>query len=371
MIERATLLIFLSVSLVSCSLVETGQPSSPTSGEHTSQATALPPVETAAACTPTLPNEEPLGDPYETILEEFSIVAPSSSRLYGLIRRPDPNLYPNLCFAAVILVPGGINPGRTAAYDDDAMMLATAGMVVITFNAEGRVDTRSPEDLQSEGTQDYNGYRDQDGLCAVVQYTIGLDYVVADNVGLASYSFGITTAAGCAARHPEIPIKYIVDGEGPPDSFVTCHEPESLDADPSNDMIETIYEILGHYSTYRDSSPENQAFWIEREAIRFIGAFRGRYLRLQATWDHAQPPQNETEIPLFDLPPLWWHNKHTTDIVNSAVVGNVPWVRVNLPEQGNPINVTYDYDHPPVYLPGALADRPWVVRAVIEMARTP
>lgn len=39
--------------------------------------------------------------------------------------------------------------------------------------------------------------------------------------------------AGCAGRHPEIPIKYIVDGEGPPESFVTCHEPRALDNDPS------------------------------------------------------------------------------------------------------------------------------------------
>jgi hypothetical protein len=44
-------------------------------------------------------------------------------------------------------------------------------------------------------------------------------------------------------------------------------------------------------------------------------------------------------------------------------------VRVNLPEQGNPVNATYDLDHPPVYLPGELADNPWAVRAIIEMAR--
>jgi hypothetical protein len=47
---------------------------------------------------------------------------------------------------------------------------------------------------------------------------------------------------------------------------VTCHEPESLDADPSNDMVETIYGILGRYSATRDPSAENLAFWAEREA---------------------------------------------------------------------------------------------------------
>jgi hypothetical protein len=197
---------------------------------------------------------------------------------------------------------------------------------------------------------------------------MGLSYVIPDNVGISTQSYGITMGAGCAGRHPEIPIKYIVDGEGPPDSFVTCHELSLLDTDPSNDKVELVYDIMGeHYSIYRDPSPENQAFWEEREAIRFIGGYRGHYLRLQATWDHSQQPQTEAEVAIFYLPPLWWQNKHTTDIVNAAVAGGVPWVRVNLAEQGNPVNATYDIDHPPVYLPGQLADAPWAVRAIIEM----
>jgi hypothetical protein len=138
----------------------------------------------------------------------------------------------------------------------------------------------------------------------------------------------------------------------------------------------TVKEIFGREATWQDSSPENLEWWSEREAINFIGDFRGHYLRLQATWDHAQPPEREADIPQYNHPngwpgggPAWWHNKHTTDIVNAAVVGGVPWVRVNLPEQGNPINATYDADHPPVFLPGELADKPWGVRAILEMAR--
>jgi hypothetical protein len=126
---------------------------------------------------------------------------------------------------------------------------------------------------------------------------------------------------------------------------------------------------MGHYSTHRDNSLENQAFWKEREAIRFIGNFRGRYLRLQATWDHAQPPSNKNEVAQFTLPPLWWQNKHAMDIVNAAVKGGVPWVRVNFLEHGNKVNATYDLEHPPVYLPGELADNLWGVQAIIEMAR--
>jgi hypothetical protein len=307
-------------------------------------------------------------EPYETVVEEFSIVAPSGNRIYGMIRRPDPALYPDLCFAAVVSVPGGINPGRMAALGGEARMLAEVGMVVVTFNAEGRVDD-SPDDIASEGTEDINGFRQQDGLCALVEYTMDLPFVISDNVGIRTQSFGIAMGAGCAGRHPEIPIKYIVDGEGPPNSFVTVHEPYALDDDPTNDKHEIVFEILGHYSTYREDSPENLAFWAEREAIRYIGDFRGRYLRLQAEWDHSQPPSNLAELPAFELPPLWWQNKHTTDIVNAAVAGGVPWVRVNLPEQGNAVNATYDQNRRPVFLPGLLADHPWAVRAIIEMAR--
>jgi hypothetical protein len=168
-------------------------------------------------------------------------------------------------------------------------------------------------------------------------------------------------AAGCAGRHPEIPIKYIVDGEGPSNSFVTAHEPWVLytpPSHPSHNRYEQVHQLFGHYSIYRDPSPENEAFWTEREADKFIGEFRGRYLRLQAEWDHAQPPSSPAEIPMFDQTPLWWQCKHATDMVNAAVAGGVPWVRVNLADQGNLINATYDVDNQPVYLPGQLADKP-------------
>jgi hypothetical protein len=331
------------------------------------------PLETQApkTCTPTLPEETDGKKAYDTVLEEFEIVAPSGNTLYGMIRRPDPAKYPDRCFAAVVLVPGGINPGRMAALNDEAKMLSAAGMIVLTFNADGRVDSRAPDDKRSEGAEDTNGFRNQDGLCAIAEYAMALDYVITDNVGISSQSFGITMAAGCLGRHPDVPVKYLVDGEGPPDSFVTCKEPWGLDGDPSNDEVEKIFDILGRYSTYHDPSEANQAFWSEREAIRFIGSYRGRYLRLQATWDHAQPPSGQSETAAFTLPPLWWQNKHATDIVNAAVAGGVPWVRVNLPEQGNAVNATFTMGTPPVYLPGALEDKSWAVRAILEMALLP
>ena len=324
-------------------------------------------------CIQTLPEEKPVKDGYETIVETFDIFAPSGNTIYGMIRRPDPVRNPGLCFPAVVLVPGGINPGRMLAMGRDAQLLAESGMVVVTFNAEGRADD-SPDDIRSEGDEDFNGYRHQDGLCIIVKHVISLPYVISNNVGLSTQSFGITMGAGCAGRNPEIPIKYIVDGEGPPYSFVTCHGPRFLGGDMPK--YDTVKEIFKREATWQDTSQENLDWWYEREAINFIGSFQGAYLRLQATWDHAQPPESEADISTYHHPngwpgggPAWWHNKHTSDIVNAAVEGGVPWVRVNFPEQGNAVNATYDADHMPIFLPGELADQPWAVRAIIEMAR--
>jgi hypothetical protein len=103
----------------------------------------------------TLLNEEPGTNPYTTIVEDFDLLMPSGNRVYGMIRRPDPAVYPNRSFAAVVMIPGGIGPGRLDAQGAEAKMLAQSGMVVVCFNAEGRVSNH-PEDIASEGTEDFN-----------------------------------------------------------------------------------------------------------------------------------------------------------------------------------------------------------------------
>jgi hypothetical protein len=320
---------------------------------------------------PTDPRDQE--EAYQTILEAFTILNGLGQEIQGLIRRPDPNLYPEYRFAAVVKVPGGINPGRSEALTPEAIALAEAGMVVVTFNAEGRFDPRNPDDIPSHGVEDYNGYQNQDTLAEIFLYTSELPYVISDNVGIRSQSYGITMAAGCAARHPELQIKYIVDGEGPPNSFVTVQEPRAMLSPPGHPLqnkYQIVYEILGQYSLQRDPSEENQAFWEEREAIHFIGRFNGMYLRLQGEYDHSQPPGNPEEIIAFHQPPIWWKGKHTCDMVNAALDGGVPWVRVNLPEQGNPINERCLVDNMPTLIAGELNNQPLLpVFAVIEMAR--
>ncbi|MFC2078958.1 alpha/beta hydrolase family protein [Candidatus Bipolaricaulota bacterium] len=310
---------------------------------------------------------------FETIIEPFEALGPTGNRIYGQIRRPDPTLYPSVAFPSVVLVPGGINPGRMEVHGREAKLLAEAGIVVVCFNAEGRVDTLGSEDLRSEGEEDFNGFHHQDGLASIIRYVMSCDFVDVASIGLKSQSYGITMAAGCAGRYPELPIKYIVDGEGPPFSFVTCHGPRYLAGDMQK--YRTVVGIFERLATWQDDSQANLDWWYEREAINFIGGFTGSYLRLQATWDHAQPPENIAQVSRYQHPdgwpgggPAWWHNKHTADIVNAAVSGGVPWVRVNFQSQGNAVNATYDADHPPIYLPGKLADQPWAVRAILEMA---
>jgi hypothetical protein len=320
-----------------------------------------------------LPNADPAAsEAYQTILEPFSFINQNGNMIYGQIRRPDPQLYPSFRFASVILVPGGINPGRMAVLTPEAILLAEAGLVVVAFNAEGRVDSRTPDDIRSGGEEDFNGYTNQDTLGELVKFISELPYVIPDNIGLRSQSYGISMAAGCAGRYPDLPIKYIVDGEGPPSSYVTVQEPWALFSPEdhiNHAKYQTVFKILGHYSTNRDPSPENKAFWQEREAILFIGQFRGYYLRLQGEWDHSQPPSNPEEIPIFHQPPDWWQGKGTTDMVNAAIAGGVPWVRVNLPAQGNKVNESYDANSLPRFIPGELLDHPATpVMAVLEMA---
>ncbi|MCF6148103.1 MAG: hypothetical protein E3K37_05535 [Candidatus Kuenenia sp.] len=319
-------------------------------------------------CLPVIPHGCSIEHRYQTLVKPFHIVAPSGNKVYGLIRCPSPRVYPNQCFPALIIIPGALEPGRMHAYGLKAKSISEAGIVVVCFNAEGRV-SNSSNDITSEGNEDYNGFRHQDGLAEIIKYVKNLDYVIDENIGIYSQSYGISMVAGCVARRPEISVKYIIDIEGPSDSFAVCLEPWTLDRDVTNDMSDKVYRVFGHYSLSRDNSEENMRFWAEREAVRYIGKYRGNYLRIQGTWDHILPPKRERDIKEFTQYPLWWQNKHAVEMVNAAVKGGVPWVRINLIEQGNSVNKTYHYNDRPHYLPGSLAESDVFIEAIIELIR--
>jgi len=201
---------------------------------------------------------------------------------------------------ALVLMPGGI----AESDPQKAARLSGRGFLVIIFDADGRG--------MSEGTEDYNGHITQDGLAAVINAAFALPGLDAARFGLVSYSYGVTASTGALARHPDLPIKFYIDWEGPVDRNYTTgcrsNRAEGIQWQPCTD----------------------DSWWSEREAIEFIGSVRVPYQRVQSQSDHVQP-----------------NNNHAIDIVNAAVAGDAPWVRLNEYEP----NRTYDVNHPPAMLP--------------------
>jgi len=300
-------------------------------------------------------------DVYVTeIIEGYLVTAPNGNLLWTKIIQPRADLYPGEIFPAVVCMTGGLGAG-----EGGNQHVADDGIIEFHFNAEGR-GVLHP----SEGEEDCNGFIHQDDMKAIIEFALAQENIDVENVGVITGSYGITAGAGCLGRYPDLPIKYLIDLEGPSDNFVTCKEPWSLDGDPSNDKHEDASANFGHSSTYRDSSAANIAWWAEREATNYIGDITCRYLRVQAEWDHAQPPN--ALWPLFDYPPLWYQCKHGVDLVNLAVAGDSPWVRVNGAEQGNAIDATYGYGNLPVFYSERMASHPGLSEELIlEMAAMP
>ncbi len=221
-------------------------------------------------------------------------------------------------YPALVLVPGGIGDGK--AFTDDAMRMAGAGIIAITFDPDGRG--------RSTGQEDYDGHKQQDGLAAVVRFVATLPNVDAQKIGIATYSYGITMGSGALARHPDLPVKFLIDWEGPADRNYTsgCS--------------------AGNRGRILWQPCSDDAWWSEREAVNFIGQIRVPYQRIQSEKDHVQP-----------------NNAHAVEMINAAIKGGVPWVRLN----DYPPNQTYDPKAPPAMLPEAM-DRQ-LTQTVIRYAK--
>jgi len=226
----------------------------------------------------------------------------SGARLFVQVFHPE-DWNASASLPALVLMPGGIaesDPQRAAR-------LAGQGFIVIIFDADGRG--------QSQGAEDYNGFITQDGLAEVIRAAASLPGLDADRYGLVSYSYGVTAATGALARHPGLPVDFYIDWEGPVDrNYTTVGCP----ADPHGDI------------PWQPCSDD--AWWAEREALGFIGDVQVPYQRIQSQEDHVQPS-----------------NDHAIDIINAALAGGVPWVRLN----DYPPNQNYDADNPPAMIPEA------------------
>ncbi|MBC7259769.1 MAG: hypothetical protein H5T65_11025, partial [Chloroflexi bacterium] len=258
-----------------------------------------PPSSTPASATPTVPPAESAGAP-----NTYWVTNPASNaRLYVQIVRPQNASGP---LPALVLIPGGTDYGGALLRTGKAQALADAGFVIVLFDPDGRG--------RSEGEENLNGHIHQDGLAAVIRFAAALPDVDASRIGLVTYSYGITMGSGALARHPDLPVRFLIDWEGPANRRYTTGD------------------CRGQVGRIRWPSCSDDAFWSEREAATFIAQIRVPYQRIQSERDHAQPVVT-----------------HAVEMVNAAVAGGVPWVRLN----DNPPNQTYDPAAPPRMLPEA------------------
>ena len=250
--------------------------------------------------------------------QTYSVTNPTTNaKLYVRVFAPQDT---SKKYPALVLVPGGTGDGN--AFTDDALRMASAGIVAITFDPDGRG--------KSTGQEDYNGHKQQDGLAAVVRFAATLPNVDAQKIGIATYSYGITMGSGVLARHSDLPVKFLIDWEGPADRNYT--------SGCSTDNRGRI-----QWQPCSDN-----AWWSEREAVNFIGTLRVRvpYQRIQSEKDHVQP-----------------NNAHAVDMINAAIKGGVPWVRLN----DYPPNQTYDPQSPPAMFPEQMDQQ--LTQTVIRYAR--
>lgn len=277
------------------------------------------------------------------VVEGYLVTTDDGAELYVRIFKP----VGKGPFAAVVFVPGGLGaPIRgPASLETRDIGVAEYGIVEVYFNAPGR----GQKPYRSEGVGDKNGPKDQDALRCVVEYVKSLDYVDPGNVGILSFSFGVTMAAGCVGRYPDL-VKFYIDGEGPSHSVLAC-----CDYLGASHRVDTHDNLFDRHSAGFDPSPENVEWWSFREAFRFIGNFSGAYLRLQGQRGHMQPE-------IADDYPAKLMN-------NLAVLGKPWWVRINFE---NPVNKLYGVEEqiPDLLGPGKVSDwRPYFRKAVIEMAK--
>jgi len=227
----------------------------------------------------------------------------SEARLYVRVLSPKnaPGKSPTL-----VLVPGGV--GSSAMFTERvnrAQTFADAGFVVVVFDPDGRG--------KSSGVENFGGRAHQDGLSAIIRFVATLDPVDAKKIGLVTYSYGITMASGALARHTTLPIKFLMDWEGP------------------SDRNETTLGCRGANTTGIAWQPcDDEGFWREREAVNFIGKVRVAYQRIQSEKDHTRPD-----------------NSHALALVNAAVQAQLPFVRLN----DDAPNQRYDPAAPPAMLP--------------------
>ncbi len=284
---------------------------------------AAPATESAApaATQPPLPAELPpqVGTPKNdpSLATEadatYNVTNPSSGAvLFMAVYYPE-NWDGQTKLPTLVLVPGGSGDSasfikKSPAGASTVSVINEAGFAAVIFDPDGRG--------KSQGAEDYDGFIQQDGLAEVIRSAAALPGVDSARIGLATFSYGISMGSGALARHPDLPVKFLIDWEGP------ANREDTGGCDTAG---------LGHLKTV--ASCADESFWAEREASTFISQVRVPYQCIQSEKDHVQPDY-----------------AHTVLMVNNAVQGESPWVRLN----DETPNQTYSLDAMPRMLPESM-----------------
>ncbi len=208
------------------------------------------------------------------------------------------NKYPGL-----IMVPAGVgskedftkNPYDHRVTYTTPEKFAASGFVVLIFSADGRGS--------SAGTEDYNGYVQQDGLYELFRFLQEQEIVESSNIGFSSFSYGVAMVSGMLGRY-QPDAKYFIEWEGPVNRYWVS------------------FSCSGRGAVQEEITCDDESYWQEREAMRFVPYFPVDYFVIvQREDNHAQPT--------FD---------HSVEMNNWAIQ-YLDWVRVNGPD--NAINKEY------------------------------
>jgi hypothetical protein len=195
-------------------------------------------------------------------------------------------------YPVIILIPSRLIAGQsfdavnTLTGIPDAQRFTSNGFITVHFDVEGR-------GALSTKIEDFNGYNHQLSLKLVIEKILTLPYVDITNIGILSFGFGNVMALGALARY-DLPIKYLIDFEG------------AVNKDDISGCDGT-YGIFNH-------DCEDTEWWLEREALNFIGDIKCRYLRVQ---------YETNKLSFYDS---------VMALVNGAVDGESEWVRINSKE---------------------------------------
>jgi pimeloyl-ACP methyl ester carboxylesterase len=234
---------------------------------------------------------------------------------------------------ALVLIPGGTGSGSDflGPRAERTQVMADAGFVLVVFDPDGRG--------RSEGVEDQNGFTHQDGLAEVIRFAATLPEVDETQIGLASWSYGITMASGALTRYPDLPVCFLIDWEGPANRD-----------DTGGCGADAVGHLQGHPC-------DDENFWREREASTFALDLRVPYQRLQTEKDHAQPDNDHAVLMI---------NNATAEVYGGH--GKAPWTRLNAAQP----NTVYTADSlPPLFPEGQDKTEDLIVKHARELFNLP